>query len=140
MTTGRALFMLAALMSACGDDTSAGDDTAASGVPCAGMTCPTPEQACCELPPPSSDLCYAIQGGVCEGGHPVRCDGSEDCVAGNVCCYSAGGSYCIEGPVCRAEGGRPMCHGTDVGACQAGEGCCPVGPAEAGYTACGADC
>jgi hypothetical protein len=117
-------------------DAPAGASVVACGTPAQPTTCALPGMACCDfVPGGGTDYCYQVQGGVCEGGQPIRCDGPEDCaIAGESCCYtSSGGSMCTETPTCAPGGGSIMCHVGDDSPC-GGQHCCALhsGGASAG--------
>jgi len=113
------------------------DGAVTSGtVACGATTCATPAQACCDLPPPSGDICYAVTGGICEGGRMLRCDGPEDCT-GQTCCWFGGNSSCATVDACNTEG-QAMCHGTDATPCRTSEVCCEV--AGTPYSICKPSC
>lgn len=133
------LVSIAVVLAACGSGSTTGGDarrdaigagTVACGTATAPMTCSLPDEACCEFAPGAgTDYCYPAQGGVCEGGAPMRCDGPEDCIGGESCCYSStsAGSSCTETPTCAPGGGQIMCHLGDDTPCGAGGVCCELG-------------
>jgi hypothetical protein len=108
------------------------DANAAGTVACGTLTAPTtcalPAMACCDFPPGTgTDYCYTVAGGICEGGQPIRCDGPEDCMNGEGCCYNASsGSSCTEVPTCAPSGGQIMCHVGDDSPCGTGGHCCEL--------------
>ena len=109
----------------------------AGTIMCGAATCNATSQTCCDLPPPSTDYCFSAPN-ICEGGHALHCDGSEDCPQNEVCCYGDGAS-CGEAPVCRSGGAKIMCHGSDTSPCLAGEHCCPL-TAGSPYSVCKPSC
>lgn len=128
-----------------GTDARAGIDGAAGVVACGTatqpMTCALPQQACCDFAPGTgSDYCYAVSGGICEGGAPITCDGPEDCAGSERCCYKSTGSTCTAGPDCApgGSGGQIMCHVGDDAPCAPNGRCCSlhVGPTSAPLGAC----
>jgi hypothetical protein len=96
----------------------------------APTTCTLPGQACCDFTfTTGTDVCYDVAGGTCKGGTPMTCDGSEDCGAGERCCYKSGvGSSCTAGPDCApgGSGGQIMCHLGDNAACAPNGVCCEL--------------
>jgi hypothetical protein len=100
----------------------------ACGTPQQPTACALPANACCDFAPGAgTPYCYAVQGGVCEGGQPIRCDGPEDCMNGEGCCYNpSGGSSCTEIPTCAPSGGEIMCHVGDDSPCGTGGHCCEL--------------
>jgi hypothetical protein len=100
------------------------------GIICGAATCALPAQQCCAFPTGTgASYCYAVQGGFCEGGAPLGCDGPEDCVAGQACCYNPAGpgqSSCAAASTCTGTGGEIMCHLGDNSTCGTNGVCCPL--------------
>lgn len=90
-----------------------------SGVGCGAVTCAAPD-ACCI----AGDVAFCTPASECRGS-TIRCDGPEDCSAGEICCGSGdrGGDFAT---VCQAAVepcGIRVCHGSaDCG----GGNCCPI--------------
>jgi hypothetical protein len=116
-----------------GPDASAAG-TVACGTPQQPTTCDLPANACCDFTPGAgTPYCYAVQGGVCEGGQPIRCDGPEDCTPGHACCYDpTGGSACSTTTASCGAGEQVMCHVGDDAPCAPNGICCPVGAGPSG--------
>jgi hypothetical protein len=118
-------------------DLATGADLAPSRtVACGNDPCSVPAAGCCSATFGASGSCVTVgQGCPSPAAQLFDCDGPEDCLAGEVCCYRPQvGAKCSAAAACDGNPhGSPMCH--DDPACGAQRRCCALGKL-APYRAC----
>jgi len=119
------------------DVTGSSDAIGPGEIACGAMSCALPLQVCC-VTPTRSTCVEASQTALCSD-LVVRCDSSNDCASGHVCCArpSDGGLasvQCRDTAACTAPGDVVLCDPNDSAECSA---CAPASPpVPAGYYRC----
>ena len=94
-------------------------------VTCKGTLCPTTQYCCANF---STNGFYCIPDNNGCNGADIKCNGPEDCNAGDVCCMVIGGIgvdrvECKDSSVCDGSDRRVLC--TTTGVCPVGYNCEP---------------